>query len=131
MIKKVYLYLFFIILLISSIAVVAKFTKADSLEEALRKKEYRPLKDIAIVDITDNLEQESNDTQILLKEDITAPMHPLNIGVLKIQKTQRAIEKEVSEDIKKIFFLPKKIKVRSKIKGNKFQTYFIYRFEDK
>jgi len=128
------------VLIFLSFLISRHFLSAQSLEEALRKKEYKSTKDIIITkpcdinDTTCKVELFTNNSKdldsILLENKLNQPLHSLNIGIIKVKKTQKAIEKEVSKDIKKLFFLPKKIKVRSEVKKDKIYTRFIYRFED-
>lgn len=137
-----YIKFFLTILIVSLSFLISKhlLNAANPLEEALRKKEFKPKGDVIITkpcDINDSscqaifINQKNIDLETyLLEKKLEQPLHSLNLGVIKVKKTQRAIEKEVSKDIKKLFFLPKKIKVRSEIKKDKIYTRFIYKFED-
>ncbi|WP_281951954.1 hypothetical protein [Nitrosophilus kaiyonis] len=137
-----YIKIIILISFILTITLISKhFLKASNpLEEALRKKEYAPKNDVIITkpcDINDTYCQidlfknrPKDLDSLLLEKKLKQPIHSLNLGVIKIKKTQRKIEKEVSKDIKKLFFLPKKIKVKSELKKDKIYTRFIYRFED-
>ena len=104
---------------------IGVFLFATTLAQALKEKKYP----IDIITETKPVYKK------LFKEskiDLNAPekpIHSLNLGVIKLKKKQRKIEKEVSKDIKKIFLLPKEIKVKANLKQNKIFTNFIYKFE--
>ncbi|WP_187647480.1 hypothetical protein [Nitrosophilus labii] len=64
------------------------------------------------------------------QKKIAEPIHPLNKSMRKFKKMQKEVEKEISKDIKRLFFIPKKIKVKSHLKKDKIYTRFIYYLED-
>ncbi len=114
---------------------------ANPLEEALKEKEFK-IKDDVIITKPCNVNKQICEIEMLnknrykdldlflLKMKLKQPLHSIDKGILKVKKTQKKIEKEISKDIKKLFLLPKKIKVKSEIKKDKIYTKFIYRLED-
>jgi len=114
------------ILLISSILFAS-----NSLVYALKYKKYKTSKD-AIITAPKKLfkkEKVYDLDLLLLKQKIKKPLHPLNEGILKFQKNKKVIEKDLSKNIKKLFLLPKDIKVKSTLDRDRIKTEFIYIFK--
>ena len=112
------------ILSISSILLVS-----NSLVYTLKYKTYKTSKDVIITAPKKLFKKEYDLDLILLQKKIKKPLHPINEGVLKFQKNKRVIEKDLSKSIKKLFFLPKDIKVKSTLDRDKIKTDFIYIFK--
>jgi len=124
---------FYIILFIS----LTLFSKSiNSLEYALKTKIFKPKDSVVITNpsikpIKPKINRENFDLDtFLFLSKIKRPTHPLNQGLMLFKKKQTKIEKKISKDIKKIFFIPKKIKVKSALKKDKVYTQFIYTFDE-
>ena len=134
-------YFMFIGLLFLFIVSSYLFAK-NPLEKALKEINFIPKDNVIITNInnknsqidkfgTTNKKNRNEDLNLLfLKMKLKQPLHSINKGVVKIKKTQKKIEKKISKDIKKLFLLPKKIKVKSELKKDRIYTRFIYQFED-
>ena len=114
------------ILSISSILLAS-----NSLVYALKHKTYKTSKDVIITAPKKLFKKEKvyDLDMLLLKQKIKKPMHSLNEGVSKFQKNKRVIEKDLSKNIKKLFLLPKDIKVKSILDRDRIKTEFIYIFK--
>lgn len=126
----------FYMLKIISLIIPCFLLASNSLVEALKKNPYHPT-DGVIITTPKTFQKEEiknikvNDLDfILLQKKIKEPLHPLNQGVMELKKTQKIMEKDLSSSIKKLFFIPKEIKVKSAINRDKIETNFIYIFKD-
>ncbi len=115
---------------LAAVLLILTVTDAQTLEEALKYNDYAPKGGVVVSPPRTESHEANRKEHLLLQKRVKYAMHPINMGVLSLQKTQRAIEKRLSEDIKRLFFLPKSIKVKSEIKRDKIYTRFIYRFEE-
>lgn len=101
---------------------------ALTLEEALKQKSDGIQKPI----IVEKFQEESISFEIdeeWLKEQKHAP-HALEEAAISFKQNTSQIEEGVDKQIRNIFFVPKKIKVKSRIlDGSSIKTFFIYEFE--
>jgi hypothetical protein len=58
------------------------------------------------------------------------PIHALNRAAMEAKATGREIEKKVSKSIRQLIFLPHFIDIKTKVKTDEINTYFIYEFEE-
>ncbi len=134
--------LLFFPFLITTLIFSSLFSSTSNLlEEALKKKEFISKDNVIITNpcnkknghchiLTPNTNKNYEIDLLLLQKKIKKPIHPLNESIIELKEIQKEVEKEISKDIKRLFFIPKKIKVKSHLKNDKIYTRFIYYLED-